>query len=177
MKKYSCAMLAIFVCFCFSWTSFSYASASQTVFAPTWEETIEFVNQNLPLEGSLVAKSDGYVYVKVDDRYINELFPKLGLYEDGYRKPPYFRRPNSPGAHISVIYSDEHVIPKEELGKTFSFTPKNIVIVHPSRYVSYAILQVDSPELEKLRIKYGLKPKLQGHEFHITIAKKTTKKR
>lgn len=151
--------------------------ASQAVFAPTWEEVVEFVDHNLPLEGKLVAKSDGYVYVKVDDRYIKELLPMLGLYEEGFREPPYFRRPNAPGAHISVIYADEHVIPKEEMGKTFTFTPKNIVIVHPKRYVSYAILQVESPELEKLRLKYGLKPKLQGHEFHITIAKKTVRRK
>lgn len=45
------------------------------------------------------------------------------------------------------------------------------------RYVSYAILRVKSPELEKLLLKYGLKPKLQFFEFHITIAKKTVRRK
>jgi len=38
------------------------------------------------------------------------------------------------------------------------------------------VLEVESPELEKLREKYGLPPKLLGHDYHITIGKKTIRK-
>ncbi len=47
------------------------------------------------------------------------------------------------------------------------------MIVNPSKDTSYAVLEITSPELEKLRKKYGLNPKLLGHEYHISLAKKT----
>lgn len=137
-----------------------------------WNKIVEYARQRLPLEGKLVMKADGFGYLKVDDRYIHTLFPMLGLYEKGFREPPYFRRSNSPGAHISVFYVGEHISPKE-IGQTFHFDLKRIRMVHPSRKASYVVLEVSSPELEKLREKYGLSPKLLGHEFHISLAKKT----
>ena len=99
----------------------------------------------------------------------------LGLEEEGFREPPYFRTPEAPGAHISVFYVDEHIHPKE-VGQTFHFKLNDIVIVHPSRTASYAVLQFEAPELEALRKKYGLSPKLHGYEFHISLAKKTIRK-
>src|ERR1700722_1767504 len=59
---------------------------------PSWEEVVNYARKNLPQEGVLVAKSDGFVYLKVDDAYIHALFPLLGLREEGYTEPPYFRR-------------------------------------------------------------------------------------
>ncbi|KIA77204.1 hypothetical protein DB43_GS00100 [Parachlamydia acanthamoebae] len=138
---------------------------------PAWQSVVSYATEHLPLEGKLVGKSDGFVYLKVDDDYIRRLFPMLGLKEDGFRVPPYFRRIDSPGAHISVFYADEHITP-EELGKTFHFIPKKIVVLQLSKNTSYAVLQVESPELEKLREKYGATPKLFGHDFHISLARK-----
>lgn len=132
---------------------------------------IAYASKHLPQKGVLVAQPDGYVYLKVDDAYIHDLFPKLNLSQKGYHKPPYFRSYNSPGAHISVIYADERVHPKE-VGKTIFFKLKDVVIVYPTKEISYAILEVESKSLEKLRTKYGLGPKLHGNEFHISIAKK-----
>ncbi len=138
----------------------------------SWQEVVNYAREHLPLEGQLIVKSGGFGYLKVDDEYIHTLFPLLGLADSGYKKPPYFRSHESPGAHISVFYEDENVIP-DEIGQTFHFELKNIVIVRVSKTVSYAVLQVESPELEALREKYGLSPKLHGHEYHISIAKKT----
>lgn len=135
-----------------------------------WQEAVQYANTHLSHKGTLMAKRDGFIYLKVDESYIYTLFPLLHLKEKGFKIPPYFRGPNSPGAHISVIYSDEHVIPKE-LGSVFHFEPVKIELVHTSN-ATYAILQVHSPELEALRRKYGLSPKLHGHEFHISLAKK-----
>lgn len=137
-----------------------------------WHEIVEYAKANLPLEGQLIIKSDGYVYLKLDDRYIHELFPLLGVEDEGYSEPPFFRSEESPGAHISVFDVDEQIIP-EESDETFYFEPTKIVRIRPSKYASYVILQVYSPQLEQLREKYGLNPKKHGNEFHISIAKKT----
>jgi hypothetical protein len=137
----------------------------------SWNEVVNYAKENLPLEGHLIVKSDGFGYLKVDDAYIHTLFPMLGLAEEGYKIPPYFRSAEAPGAHISVFYVDEHILP-EEIGQTFHFDLDQIVIVKPSKTTSYAVLQIRSLELETLREKYGLSPKLHGHEYHISLAKK-----
>lgn len=136
-----------------------------------WSEVVDYAQKNLPQEGVLIQKSDGYVYLKVDDNYIHKLFPRLGLREKGYREPPYFRASDSPGAHISLFNADEQITP-EETGQTIPFQLKRIVIVKPAKDTHYAILEVEAPELEAIRKKYGLNPKLQGHEYHITLARK-----
>jgi hypothetical protein len=135
----------------------------------SFENARAFAEKYLPKEGILVQENDGYAYVKVDDRYINDLFPLLNL--PGFQKPPYFRRKNAPGAHISVAYKDEHVRFKE-VGQTFSFRLNNIseVLVKPATY--YIVFQLIAPDLERLRLRYGLKAKLMNHEFHISLAKK-----
>lgn len=154
--------------------SFGCSQVEQLEIEPTtaWQQVVDYAREHLPLEGQLMQKSDGFVYLKVDDAYIHRLFPMLDLQDEGFREPPYFRSPEAPGAHISIFYADEHVRPAE-LGHHYTFKLEDIEIVHPSPYTSYAILQVKAPELEELRQKYGLSPKLFGHEFHITLAKKT----
>lgn len=139
----------------------------------SWQEVLNYAQEHLPKEGQLIVKSDGFAYLKVDDEYIHTLFPMLSLKEDGFKEPPYFRSDEAPGAHISVFYVNEKIIP-EEVGQFFHFELKQIVIVKPSKDTSYAVLQVESPELEKLREKYGLSSKLFGHDYHISLAKKTT---
>lgn len=141
----------------------------------THQEVVDYAQKHFSTEGQLIVKSDGFGYLKVDDEYIHTLFPLLELTEEGYKKPPYFRTEEAPGAHISVFYVNENIIP-EEVGQYFHFELKQIVIVKPSKDTCYAVLQVESPELEKLREKYGLSPKLFGHEYHISLAKKTTPK-
>lgn len=145
------------------------------VLAPkAWANVVAFADEHLPKSGILMQKSDGYAYVKVDDRYIHELFPRLHV-DGAYKKPPYFRREDSPGAHISVVYENEHVKLKEE-GQRFNFTLRGIKLVPVNPSTSYIVLEVASPELEKLRESYGLFPKLNHHEFHITLAKRTDQK-
>ncbi len=138
----------------------------------SWQKVVQYAQKNLSLTGQLLVKSDGFAYLKVDDAYIHDLFPMLGLEKDGFNKPPYFRSKEAPGAHISVFYKDEH-IKAAEVGQYFRFELKQIVIVKADKDTSYAVLQVVSPELERLREKYGLSPKLHGHEYHISLGKKT----
>lgn len=148
-------------------------SQEQTILKESspWQHALNYAQENLPKEGQLIIKSDGFGYIKVDDAYIHSLFPILELKKEGYKKPPYFRTDEAPGAHISVFYVHENIVPVEA-GHYFQFELKQIVIVKPSKDTSYAVLQVESPELEKLREKYGLSPKLFGHAYHISLAKK-----
>lgn len=178
MKSYVVLIIGILalIWFSLSWFEISQKQTTLQAAPPSWQEAFTYAQANLPKEGRLMRKADGFVYLKVDDDYIHALFPMLGIQEKGFKEPPYFRTKNSPGAHISVFYGDERVIP-EEIGQHFSFELKKIVMVKPSKYISYVVLEVESPELEKLREKYGLSPKLHGHEFHITLAKKTSRRK
>lgn len=177
MKKFRILVLAIFLALVgftpsFGWTTAVSQEQASLELNPSWQEVLNYAQENLSLDGQLIVKSDGFSYIKVDDDYIHVLFPMLGLQEEGFKKPPYFRSNEAPGAHISVFYVNENINP-EEVGEYFHFELKQIVIVKPSKDTSYAVLQVESPELEKLRVKYGLSPKLFGHDYHISLAKKT----
>ena len=132
---------------------------------------MRWAEYRLPHSGILKEKKDGFVYVKVDDRYIDSLLPILA--NDAYTKPPYFRREDSPGAHISVFYVSERgqAGTIKEIGQRYSFRINGLAII-PKKTQEYIVLQIASPELEQLRKKYGLSPLIQGHDFHITIAKK-----
>lgn len=138
-------------------------------------KVLEYAKTNLKQEGRLKEGADGYVYLKVDSDYIDKLFPLLS--QPGYVKPPFFRRSDSPGAHISVFYKDEREQTGkiQEIGKWYSFKITGLTFV-PVKTHEYIVLQVESPELEQLRQKYGFTPLLKGHDFHITIAKKKFKK-
>lgn len=140
------------------------------------EFVIDWAQKNLPQTGILKENAGGFVYLKVDDGYINQLFPLLD--NPAYRPPPFFRRPDSPGAHISVVYVEEREQTGkiEEIGQKFAFKIASIAYV-PAKTRENIVLEVISPELEKLRMKYGLSPKLKGHNFHITIAKKKRRSR
>jgi hypothetical protein len=145
----------------------SISSVSDSLFS----DVLQFAQENLPLEGELLVNSDGFGYIKVPDEYIHTLFPMLGVAEEGFNEPTYFRSSESTGAHISVFYVDENIWP-DEVGQIFKFNLKSIEIVNPSKTVSFAVLVIKSSEIEGLRVKYGLSPKLHGHEFHISLAKK-----
>jgi uncharacterized protein YehS (DUF1456 family) len=132
-----------------------------------WPQVIEYAQKNLPKHGILVQQKDGYAYLKVDDNYIHQLFERLNIL--GFKKPPYFRRKNSPGAHISVVYKDENVKLKE-IGQKFSFKLKDIILISGVKH-DFIVLRVSSPELKQLRRSYGLSSLLNNHSFHITLAK------
>jgi hypothetical protein len=133
------------------------------------QERVLSAAQKLPHKGVL-QESMGFVYLHVDDRYIEDLFPLLN--NRRYFKPPYFRQPDGVGAHISVFYTNEteRLGRIQEIGQEFSFEITDLAYV-PPRYRDYIVIEVSAPELEQLRQKYGFSPLLKGHQFHITIAK------
>jgi hypothetical protein len=135
--------------------------------------SIDFDKLDLPTQGTLQwNESESYLYLKVDDRYIWDLLPKL---EISLQAPPYFTSECSMGAHISVIYP-------EELAENFLLDQKKDLIYHFSPLDFYyievfnkqiAVLIVSSTELLQIRHHYGLPEKLNYKgllvPFHITL--------
>lgn len=149
----------------------------------SWQEIVEYAQENLSLEGTLMHKPNVYICLKVDNGYIHDLYPLLGLEEKGFVKP-------KTSAHIGISRREEwqqyHVWPaqqnpgpwvepgpwfEEEIGQTFHFTLQEITIiktnVNPDNYE--AVMMVQSPELNALRAKYGLH---DSQFFYISLAKR-----
>jgi hypothetical protein len=121
--------------------------------------------------GKLTISNNKLVYLDIDDAYIHRLFPLLD--DEQINKPDYFKQ-DSVGAHVSVVYPEEHpLLDKRDFGKEYHFKIKELVIAEINQK-NYYILLLDSPMLSQLRIKYGLSEKLhfKNHliDFHITIA-------
>ena len=132
-------------------------------------ETARRVNQI----GQLCLKSNGFVYVDVDNRFVTEIVDQLPL-EGSFA--PVSTKPKGMGAHISVVYEDEMIHHEiwdlPEAGEWFSFEVKELRCIDrstPSGVNRLWVLAVDAPGLQRLRTAYGMKPKLKGHDFHITI--------
>lgn len=123
--------------------------------------------------GQLKLKGNGFVYLDVNNEFIDEVCDQLPLQGN---LSPVSTKPKEMGAHISVIYEDEMIGHEiwnlEEAGEWFTFEVKELRYVDrktPNGEKRLWMLAADSPALQRLRTSYGLKPKLQGHDFHITI--------
>jgi hypothetical protein len=134
---------------------------------------VRFAKEKLQHFGELCQSSDGFVYLKVSNDYIYELCPLIKGYDVEF--PDYFSKPESAGAHVTVVYPEEWTIrnPLSELGKVYQF---RILDLYRSKLLEkiYFILRVECPELKALRMQYGLNDRLNFHgyevDFHITIA-------
>lgn len=139
---------------------------------------------SVPLRGTLKQTDDGFVYLNLSNDVIHGLFTLID--DEGIEKPPYDKgKYNGLGAHISVMNQDEFKEETEikEIGKEFSFKLGKFYSTRPENWDEMDrvwFVSIISPELEKLRKKYGLPKTYQGkgHDFHITIGvrKKTKKK-
>ncbi|NGX46208.1 MAG: hypothetical protein K940chlam2_01394 [Chlamydiae bacterium] len=123
--------------------------------------------------GQLHLKNNGFVYLDVSNEFVTEITPLLPL-EGSFTPLP--TKAKQMGAHISVIHEDEMIGKQiwslEEAGEWFTFEPKALRYVDrktSSGAKRLWLLAADAPGLERLRTQYGLKPKLQGHDFHITL--------
>ena len=133
--------------------------------------------QTAVLHGKLKQTEDGFVYLDVSNDVINGLFrliPDEEAVQPPYRQSKY----NSVGAHISVMKSDEieefEITKIKEIGDYFDFTIIGMSSVIPDwkGIKKLWMVEVDSPQLESLRRRYGLTPRLNGHHFHITVGVK-----
>ena len=136
---------------------------------------MESLKKRNRVNNSLKKTKDNYVYLNISNNVVNGLVSLIDY--EGVEKPPYdLKSFNNVGAHISVIgtseYEDNDLRCIQEVGKEFNFTFKNIKSTNPDGWDEMKkvyFVQVKSPELEKLRKKYGLPKLIDGHEFHITI--------
>jgi len=134
------------------------------------------------LVGTLKKTVDNFIYLDISNDIIEGLRSMLPE-EDDAKKPPYDNKENRGiGAHVSVIYTDEYnekdlgVI--KELGKEYKFTTGKVHSVNPEKWDEISkvwFMDVASPDLEKLRQKYGLSKLLNVHTFHISFAVKKEK--
>lgn len=123
--------------------------------------------------GKLCIKKNGFTYVDIGNEYIESIVPLLPT--KGEFKP-LDTNPKALGAHVSVFYEDELISREiwtlEEAGEWFYLDIKELRYVDrktPSGKQRLWLMAVHAPAIQRLRKHYGLKPKLQGHDFHITI--------
>ncbi len=135
------------------------------------------VEKALQLEhkGILKQKDNGYLYVEVSKDFIAEILPLIEA--PGKLDPPrHYKSKKGIGAHISVMYENERIEHEiwemPELGQEFTFSIlelRTVKLNRDNKMKKLWLLAISCPELEALREKYGLSPKLKGHDFHITI--------
>lgn len=135
-------------------------------------EIIDNANK-LSMLGTTQFSNNKLFYLNVDDNFIHQLFPLLNDKE--IIKPNYFGE-KSGGAHVTIIYQDEHrnISPKD-LDQQHEFNIKDLVSALIGNKTYYVLL-VESPSLLALRQKYNLPDLLcfKGYSigFHITIGVK-----
>ncbi|WP_419418803.1 hypothetical protein ACNVED_09595 [Legionella sp. D16C41] len=126
----------------------------------------------LPLYGQLAKSTNNLIYLDINDNYIHQLYPLLNF--PGVIPPNYFNQ-DGIGAHISIIYPEEHnLLMIKELGASYHFTLQQLVSAQFA-YKTYYVLLVESAPLVQLRRDYNLPNYLnfKGYKinFHITIGK------
>ncbi|HEV7736328.1 MAG TPA: hypothetical protein VGO47_03010 [Chlamydiales bacterium] len=126
-------------------------------------------------KGILKQKDNGYLYVEVSKDFIAQILPLLKA--PGKLDPPkHYKSKKGIGAHISVMYENERIDREiwtiHELGQEFSFSIlelRTVKLTRDNKMKKLWLLAVSCPELEALRERYGLSPRLKGHDFHITL--------
>lgn len=124
------------------------------------------------IKGRLMQTDDGFLYLDLPDSLIDAFVAMID--DPRAKKPPYnTKKMNNVGAHVSVAYKDE-MEGKEvkEIGEDFYCGIKGFVSLDPEGWNEMDrvwFLELDAPDLKKLRKSYGLSEKLNGHEFHVTV--------
>lgn len=128
--------------------------------------------KDVVFKGKIKKCDDGYVYVDIDDSIFGGILPLIGC---GAEKPPKHKN-NDTGAHITVIKQKESKdIDFKDDGKEISYKITGVKVVKPEGWEEMEkvwFVSVDSEDLEKIRTKYKLSPKIKDHDFHITVGVK-----
>lgn len=133
-------------------------------------QAIEAV-QSLSPQGILHIR-DHYCYLKVDDLFIHNAFKPLCTHFK-MQKPQYFPPEDTVGAHISVIYPEEHTLPHAQFaGQSHTFQVSGLIKAHYGEQIYYGF-SVEAPTLAQIRKQHGLQEKPIFKEqtilFHITV--------
>ena len=62
--------------------------------------------KKLPKSWVYLSKKN-YVYLALDNQYIHSLYPIIQNFDNKSQKPPYFRKTDPIGSHVSVMYEKE----------------------------------------------------------------------
>jgi hypothetical protein len=129
--------------------------------------------EDVELVGKLKQADNGFVFLDINDNIMEGLFQLID--EDGLEKPPYHQKKyNSIGTHISIMTEDETKdLNIKEVGREFNFALGDLKSTDPEGWdemETVFFVNIYSEDLQKLRAKYNLPKKLDGHEFHITVA-------
>lgn len=114
----------------------------------------------------------GFVYLDIPDEYVYSLFESFG--DSQSELPPYFGEGKA-GAHITAIPIGElgnYGLTQEDIGRKFTFRIVNVDSLKPDQWKGVNkvhFLTLSCPELESLRVRYGLSPKIHDHDFHLTF--------
>lgn len=167
-------LIALLLFFC------AYASAAVPV-TIDGSSMVAYADKHINSCGTLKKTSEGFVYLKVSEKYVDALFPML---QDLLRstgsddadvlcKPPYVGD-GKIGTHVSVIYVGE--LPKAitsfpEKGRKECFSVSGLAYVDPDQgpFQRVYYLRLISAGLGQIRMNYRLDPLYLGHDFHITI--------
>lgn len=128
--------------------------------------------EGLSLKG-WIEQTPHYCYLKIDDRFVHQTYPYLHTLDARIQKPDYFDSPNAIGAHVSVIYPEEHVtLMLENVGQIHDFKVCKLIKAQ-FETSAYFVLSVASPSLNRLRQMHHLSihPVFKGYAImlHITI--------
>ncbi len=145
------------------------ANPCQIVFQPNViERAVQIQNR-----GILKQKDNGYLYLEVSNDFIEQLLPMINA---PIQPTPDYSNPMGIGAHISVVYDEEWlgdpIFDINELGQEFTFTVKDlgtVISLKNNIIKKWWIINVDAPQLQQLRMNYGLSSKPKGYEYHVSI--------
>lgn len=139
---------------------------------PKSEIILSYARKLLPSYGILDMDQVGYVFLKLPDEYIFDLYNLLQKKE--LDPIPYFDHRNI-GAHITVALSHEKksLAFPTMLNQSIDFTITGCYFTEPrnwedAKYIWF--LTVESLGLKAVRTELGLTPQISGQEFHITFA-------
>ena len=145
----------------------SFASAKPT------DAIADFAQKNCLNEGTL-QKTRDYVYVKLNDEYLTQVFNKIKETNPDVRMP---RFRGEIGPHFSIIRHDEWKgTPPEnisEIGTKYLFTPVRVDVIQTAHKKLWVLVVEPSVELGALREQYAVGGMPHGHEFHITMAQQS----
>lgn len=124
-----------------------------------------------------LCERNGFVYLDIPNEIL-DAFVKMISNRD-VKHPKTVSDPKLyVGAHISVISEKETQRIKrniKEVGDVFPYTIGQLRTTKPKRWDEVDdvfFIVIYSPQLELLRKRYGLSRKLEGRDFHLTVAVK-----
>ena len=130
----------------------------------------DFAQKNCLNQGTL-KKTRDYVYLKLKDGYLTQIFNKIKETNPDVRKPDFH---GQTGPHISIIRHDEWKgVPLKkiaEIGNRYLFNPVRVDVIETAHKRLWVLVVEPSQELAELRIHYADGDLPHGQRYHVTLA-------